>query len=285
MTTETITELCHHTIFENSAPIIKWPQNDIKHCKVKDTPLGHCQSHMSTHFALRSALLELWWNLSLEKPCMHCCERPHVFKVQISWQKILHFNTIEPVTKVHLSWETTFVWPIGVVFRDRFYCIDHYETRALNDLKMTFTTTRSITPYVLGNQHLSIPESISVCLALWSAIFELQYTSNISRRLKCTEWPWMTFTTTMSKVTCLTTVPECTFSLLLCTEPFSSDKCTKSPQNDLDHYKVKDIFCLQKLHDCEKGYCFENFEIQNFVSAPYNPQMSLDSSRSKVPHI
>ncbi len=40
----------------------------------------------------------------------HCHERPPFWKTSYSWQKALHFNVpvIEPVTKHHLSWETTF---------------------------------------------------------------------------------------------------------------------------------------------------------------------------------
>ncbi len=39
-----------------------------------------------------------------------CLKRP-------VWQKILYFNVIQPVTKDHLSWETTFVWPMGWSFK------------------------------------------------------------------------------------------------------------------------------------------------------------------------
>ncbi len=38
------------------------------------------------------------------------------------WQDLL-FNITEPVTRDHLSWQTTFFVANGVVFQDRFYCI------------------------------------------------------------------------------------------------------------------------------------------------------------------
>ncbi len=34
-----------------------------------------------------------------------------------SWQKVLHFNVIKPVTKDHLACETTFLWPKGWSFK------------------------------------------------------------------------------------------------------------------------------------------------------------------------
>ncbi len=49
-----------------------------------------------------------------------CLERPPVLKDQIFLQKFLHFNVIEHVTKDHLSWETTFVCPMGRSFRNGF---------------------------------------------------------------------------------------------------------------------------------------------------------------------
>ncbi len=69
------------------------------------------------------------WVLILPDTCIHgivklilrdhCHERPPVLKKQIfpakcpiSW----YFSDIEPATKDHLFWETTFVWPIGWSF-------------------------------------------------------------------------------------------------------------------------------------------------------------------------
>ena len=50
----------------------------------------------------------LQWNLSWETTAM----RDHLsWETRYSWQKVIHFNVIEPVIKDHLSWESTFVWP------------------------------------------------------------------------------------------------------------------------------------------------------------------------------
>ena len=39
--------------------------------------------------------------------------RDHLpWKIRYPRQKIQHFNITEPVTKDHLSWETTFLWPV-----------------------------------------------------------------------------------------------------------------------------------------------------------------------------
>ena len=47
----------------------------------------------------------------------HCRERPRVLKTTYFLQKVPHFNTIEPVTKDPLSWETTFLCPKGWSFK------------------------------------------------------------------------------------------------------------------------------------------------------------------------
>ncbi len=60
--------------------------------------------------------IHVQWNLSWETTCL---ERPAFF-----WQKVLYFNAIEPVTKDNLSWKTTSLWPIRMVFQGRFYCTD-----------------------------------------------------------------------------------------------------------------------------------------------------------------
>ncbi len=45
------------------------------------------------------------------------------WRTTYSWQKVPHFNVIEPVTKDLLYWEATFFMAKGVVFQNRFYCI------------------------------------------------------------------------------------------------------------------------------------------------------------------
>ncbi len=42
-----------------------------------------------------------------------------------SYQKVLYSNATEPVTKDHLSWDTTSLWANGVVFQDKPYCIEN----------------------------------------------------------------------------------------------------------------------------------------------------------------
>ncbi len=54
------------------------------------------------------------WNLSWETTAM---------RDPLSWQTMhfrqndLHFNITEPVTRDHLSWQTTFLWPMGWSFK------------------------------------------------------------------------------------------------------------------------------------------------------------------------
>ncbi len=43
-----------------------------------------------------------------------CHERPQITHFS---QKDLHFNITEPVTKDHLSWQTTFLWPVEWPFK------------------------------------------------------------------------------------------------------------------------------------------------------------------------
>ncbi len=50
------------------------------------------------------------WNQSWETTAV----RDHLScKTRYSWQKVPHFGVIDPVTKDHLSWETTFLCPMG----------------------------------------------------------------------------------------------------------------------------------------------------------------------------
>ncbi len=42
--------------------------------------------------------------------------RPQSWQTTHFWQKDLHFNIL-PVTRGHLSWKTTFLWPVGWAFR------------------------------------------------------------------------------------------------------------------------------------------------------------------------
>ncbi len=60
-----------------------------------------------------------------EKPVLkdHSHDRPLSSRATYSWQKVLHFNTNEPFTRDHLSWETIVFMVKGVVFQDRFHCI------------------------------------------------------------------------------------------------------------------------------------------------------------------
>ncbi len=45
-------------------------------------------------------------------------------KTRYSWQKVLHFNVIEPVTKDHLTDSRDNIFMAnGMVFQDRFYCM------------------------------------------------------------------------------------------------------------------------------------------------------------------
>ncbi len=64
----------------------------------------------------------LWgWHIYSET----CLERPlpwettdHLsWKTTIFWQKDLHFNITEPVSRDHLFWQTTFLWPMGWSFK------------------------------------------------------------------------------------------------------------------------------------------------------------------------
>ncbi len=52
-------------------------------------------------------LMAVQWNLSWETTSI----RDHLsWKIKYFWQKVLHFNVFEPVTKDHLYWQTTFLW-------------------------------------------------------------------------------------------------------------------------------------------------------------------------------
>ncbi len=54
------------------------------------------------------------WNLSWNTTAM----RDHLsWRTTYSWQKVLHFNAIEPVSEDHLSWETIFLWPMRQSFK------------------------------------------------------------------------------------------------------------------------------------------------------------------------
>ncbi len=60
------------------------------------------------------------WNWFWETIAM----RDHLsWKTRYSLQKALHFNAIEPAKTTYFERPVSFVWPIGVVFQDRFYCI------------------------------------------------------------------------------------------------------------------------------------------------------------------
>ncbi len=72
--------------------------------------------------------------------------RPLPWQTWYSWQKFLHFNLIECVTKDHLSWETIFLCPMGggglsrhspVIVRYQFSCFtQHWNTVLATWLKL-----------------------------------------------------------------------------------------------------------------------------------------------------
>ncbi len=67
----------------------------------------------------KATSMHIQWNLSWETTAM----RDHLsWKTTHFWQKDQHFNTTEPVTGDHRSWETTFCGQLGVFSQDRFYC-------------------------------------------------------------------------------------------------------------------------------------------------------------------
>ncbi len=47
----------------------------------------------------------------------HCHERPPVLKDHTFLVEVPNFSVIEPVTKDHLCWERTFLWPMGWSFK------------------------------------------------------------------------------------------------------------------------------------------------------------------------
>ncbi len=60
------------------------------------------------------SMLSIQWNLSWETTAM----RDHLSWRTTSFsQKVLHFQCNWPVTKDQLSWETTFLWPMGWSFK------------------------------------------------------------------------------------------------------------------------------------------------------------------------
>ncbi len=65
--------------------------------------------------------LPLFYKVNTVKPVLrdHCQSpmRSPVLKDQIFLAEGSTFNVIEPVTKDHLSWETTFVWPMRWSFK------------------------------------------------------------------------------------------------------------------------------------------------------------------------
>ncbi len=63
---------------------------------------------------LASDFSSIQWNLSWKTAAMgdHLSGQTTHFR-----QKDLHFNTTEPVTRDHLSWQTTFLWPMEWCFK------------------------------------------------------------------------------------------------------------------------------------------------------------------------
>ena len=117
---------------------------------------------------------------------------------------------------------------------------------------------------------------------------------------KCTKSPQMTLNPTRSNIPhiCVTSIPNSPIQsvsfydqLFLSYTPFW-EKCTKWPRNDLEHYQVK---CIQYMccwypwvlnfspfcSTASRFWVTSHFE----TSVPNDPQMTLNPTRSNVPHI
>ncbi len=90
------------------------PGYTCRHVRPWGLPVGRWTVQINLTEILPNPMCTIYSETFLERPLpwgTTCPERPHIF-----WQ-LSHVNITEPVTRDHLSWETTFLWPIRWSFK------------------------------------------------------------------------------------------------------------------------------------------------------------------------